>query len=138
MQKYIDLISKKYTIKIITLSVIVFYFLVPISLSNHLMNMSMNDSMNMSMDYECTHITGENSFCDVNIFNHLNLWKNISMFVSVSAKIISPVVVLFLVFISINFAVNNLFLYLKRKRFKDILILYSELFSSGILNSKTF
>ncbi len=137
LQNYI---LKNKFLKIITLSVILLYLIVPIYLAQHVINMHHSDHMNHTANTECIYNVGENGLCGMDLFNSLYSWQN-------SSNLFLPFILL--IYVSVLFTPfanflrkiylkQKIFLYFKKQRHRIINTLFQKLFSHGILNPKLF
>ena len=114
------------------------YLLTPLYLVKHMGDMSEPHSMMASSD--CQYLTGENSMCPISLYDHISAWKSILLVVLPSVLLLSSLYVLLLsvYFVLLSLKQKKLFLYLRREKYKGIYILFVNLFSKGILNSRAY
>jgi hypothetical protein len=124
----------KKIMKIIS-SILMFVFMVvPILLFNHMTHMI---DAHMMGDQECPYLSGSDSVCPMDFSIRLNALQNVIV-TPFSKLVIVNFGILFLYIVCISLCIVRLNFYFKRERYRDIPIMFQELFSQGILNGKAF
>lgn len=105
-------------------------------ISGHMMSMPISHS---SSSHGCEHIQSQNSICPMDNSGNLSIWQRITAIGSIYSKaLLSTPSIIFWVLILASISVTRLNLYIKKKRYRQINLLYVGLFSRGILNSKAY
>jgi hypothetical protein len=88
-----------------------------------------------SQKSKCVYVVGSEVVCSLDIWGQIGMIKNMSFALLMSSLVL---VFLFSVFFAQYQNTDKFFLYIKKYKYKDIFILYQNLFSRGILNSRAF
>lgn len=130
-------LNKNNALKFLAFVVIAFYIFLPIFSLHLVKNMEHVHSPLMA---DCPYVSGGSAVCPLSLFNHLDIFKNLSFVVLSNIEIFYLISVFVILFVLIAKSPPYLryFLYQKIYKYKDILILYRNLFSRGILNPKVF
>jgi hypothetical protein len=122
--------------KSITLALFVIYLFVPVYALGGMQDMASGDPM--SHESACLHWVGESTVCPVDFSMHLSIWQNILFYKmpSLESFAMASVNISLITILTLVFA-RSIF-YLKRKRFRDISLVYQYLFAKGILNGKAY
>jgi hypothetical protein len=121
--------------KVVTLLVVTIYLFVPVYLFWHMEHMA-DDHMIPTQD--CSYITGHNSICPMDISGHLSIWQQTSVIVPTLKFTMPYLNALSISLICLSLLVIQLVFYLQRQRYRSIRILFTSLFSQGILNGKAY
>lgn len=121
--------------KVIALLVVTTYILVPVYLFWHMEHMA--DSHMMS-DQDCPYITGHNAVCPMDISEHLSTWQNIKVILPIIKFLTAHSNFLFVSLICLSLLVTQLVSYLQRQKYRHVQLLFTSLFSQGILNGKAY
>lgn len=131
-----NIFTKYKFVKIATILLLFVFILLPVVGFYSMQNMDHKHNIHFVLD--CPYLEGGFSVCPLNLFGHLNLIKSISFGLLSFAYIFNLFFIVFVFKLIFKPKIFNLFLYIKRYSFKNILILYRELFTRGILNPKVF
>lgn len=125
----------KIVLKLVTFFMVSLYLLAPVAISEHVMRMN-SDIATMGQHTE----EKENGTCDMSLAEHLGLLEKMSLAVVPLFQILSLLCIFILFFYFLPFVtkITRDTFYFKKQRHRSLLVLYQELFSQGILNSKAY
>lgn len=114
---------------------VIAYMIIPFYFVAHMMHMEDSGMAPMS---DCPYSIGQYSVCPLDFAGHLNVWQEVSV-VSAPSLFISVVYLIAVFSIALlALSIVKLLSYLKNNLRKKLYILYQELFSQGILNTKAY
>ncbi|MEI6316694.1 MAG: hypothetical protein WCO65_03140 [bacterium] len=121
--------------KLASVFLIFIYMIIPVLLFGHMTHMI--DSQMMGHQ-DCTFLVGSDSVCPMSFPAHLGILQNVIVVPLFYKLLILCSSVIFFGFIYVSLNIIKSSFYFKRKRYRDIPLLFQELFSQGILNGKAF
>lgn len=137
MKKYFKNPNKIF--KLFAVFLVFLYIVVPVSGFLSMNNMNHTHDMYFGLISDCPYLESGSSFCPLNLFSHLNMFKSLSLsFSDILIIFYLPLLFLFFNHILFNQKVFKLLLYKKRFIYKKIKFLYQDLFIVGLLNPKVF
>ncbi len=125
--------------KFFAIFVLFLYITVPIFGFLSINNMDHSHNMHFGLISDCPYVENGSSFCPLNLFSHLNIFKNLYLvFFDILIIFYLPLLFLFFNYILFDLRVLKLLLYKKRFIYQKIKFLYQELFTTGLLIPKVF
>jgi heme/copper-type cytochrome/quinol oxidase subunit 4 len=121
--------------KVATLLVATIYLLVPVYLFWHMGHMT---DHHMVADQDCPYITGYSSVCPMDLSEHLSTWQHTPVVLPILKSITPYFNLLLISFLCLSLLLTQLICYLQRQRYRSIPMLFTSLFSQGILNGKAY